>query len=244
MYGLIDMKALLNHIIMALAAAGVLAACSEADMDYVNGKASPDAAYAESGSVGEGPRTFDAIVTVRKAADDTVYFQLTEDTRVFPLGYDSPYERPRRLMCSLTKTGRSTGAYGLEVSIGWMDFLDEGNISGSGYNGGDDPIDLVSDWMTSVEDGFLTLHYSTSWGLKPVAHVFTLLTGTDPSDPYLVVLRHDSRGDRPDTVAEGLICFDLSSLPDTGGQYKPLTLKWTCSDGASSERTFEFRSRQ
>ena len=240
------MKKTFGHIALVLTAIGVLAACSAEEFDgaaYQSGHADM-ASEAGTGYSDAGPRTFDAIVTVRKAPDDTVYFQLTDDTRVFPVGYDRTFDRARRLMCSLTRVGGKTGSYGQRVSIDWMDFLDEGAVAGAGYTGADDPLELVSDWMTSVEDGFLTVHYSTAWGIKPTMHTFTLLTGTDTSDPYLVVLRHDSCGDRREVEAEGLICFDLSSLPDTGGQYKPLTLKWTCSDGASSERTFEFRSRQ
>ena len=87
---------------------------------------------------------------------------------------------------------------------------------------GNDPLEIVKDWSTVCEDGYLTLRIRTIFG-GATAHTLRLVrTGDDT-----VTLYHDANGDTHGSVGDNLIAFRLNDLPDTGGKYKEFTLKWT-----------------
>lgn len=186
-------------------------------------------------------RETDAIVTVKKSPTDTVFFQLDDETRLFPLG-TVEYSGMYRAMCHLYICKDVQPGYGYVTDVRWIEPLEQGPVVSSAT--GPDGLDIEDDWMTCVEDGWLTLHYSSWWGSNAVRHTVSLVTGTDASDPYLLELRHDAGGDRQEKYADALIAFDINSLPDTGDEYKTLTLKWKDTEGASKTRQFEFRSRK
>lgn len=221
-----------KSIISAALAAVVLAGCAKS-MDY-----------ATSDQVkGEGlfNNETDAIVTVKTSADGTVYLQLDEETRLFPR------EEPDcpdmcRAMCRIIVREETVPGYGYLTDVLWIEPLEQGAFASSAA--GSDGLDLEDDWMTCVEDGWLTLHYSTWWGYDAVRHEISLVSGTDASDPYVVELRHDACGDLRYEYADALIAFDINSLPDTGDQTMTLTLRWKDTGGADKSRQFEFRSRK
>lgn len=90
---------------------------------------------------------------------------------------------------------------------------------------GTDPVEIVNDWVTIAEDGYLTLRFRTKWGDYNKAHFVNLLLGQNPSDPYEVEFRHNAYGDTYGTVGDGLVAFKLVGLPGTNGKTVPLTLK-------------------
>jgi len=102
---------------------------------------------------------------------------------------------------------------------------------------GNDPVDIVDDWVTVAEDGYLTLRFSTLWGNRGIAHKVNLLTGGNPDNPYEVEFRHDACGDAGSWRSDALVAFDLGKLPDTGGRTVKLTLVWQSFRG---RRTAEF----
>lgn len=185
-----------------------------------------------------------AILTVKKTPGDTVYFQLNDSTTIYASNYQRSFTRMERVFCDITVTNKPVGRFNYKGSINWIESLDEGVLTADASVPGSDGLEILDDWMTSVEDGYLTLHYSTWWGTNPVQHGFYLVTGANPSDPYEVELRHNANGDKKDEQGDSLICFDINSLPDTGGQYKTLTLKWTTSGGSASEKEFKFKTRK
>jgi hypothetical protein len=187
---------------------------------------------------------YSAIVSVRTAPDGTVYFQVDDNTRLLPLGNTDPYRGLERIFCGLMIYADQVPEYGYRAAVLWYEALDKGAVSAVVPVGGDDPLDILSDWMTSCEDGYLTLHYETWWGDTAVPHAFTLVTGLNPDDPFEVTLRHDAKGDGRREKADSVVYFDLQSLPDTGDEDKTLTLKWKNSEGKLVERAFPFRSRR
>lgn len=36
---------------------------------------------------------------------------------------------------------------------------------------GTDPVDMINDWVTIAEDGYLTLRFRTMWGDRSQAHL-------------------------------------------------------------------------
>ena len=226
------------HIALALV---VLCGCSKGydysgpteDLDGRDGANAPGNPYS-------------AIVTVKQGADSKVFFQLDENTRLIPQNYTHPYKGMERVICELTET--TSGCF-----IEWMDFLEKGAATLASAVNTDGPaadlatlsdgVDVLGDWMTTVEDGFLTLHYSTWWGDGLVRHSLSVLTGANPENPYELWLLHSRAGDAALEEGDALIYFDINSLPSTEGEYVTLTLKWLNGEGHISSRDFRFRTR-
>lgn len=101
---------------------------------------------------------------------------------------------------------------------------------------GNDPIDIIKDWVTIAEDGYLTMRIRTSWGGYDTKHIIDLVTGVNPDDPYEMELHHNACGDIYGQQGDALIAFNLNSLPDFDGTVK-LKLRWKSFGG---EKTAEF----
>lgn len=225
-----------RHLAILIAASALIVSCSMEEA-YLGGNYDADMLGSDSY---EG--TFNAIATIKKTPTDTVYFQLNDSTTVYPTNYQDAYTRMERVIGGVHISNRPTGSFKYTCWVEWAEPLEEGAVSTSAK--GADPIDIKDDWMTSVEDGFLTIHYDALWGNSPKIHSFSVATDTNPADPYELVLRHDANGDATDQKGDGLVCFDINSLPDTEGQYKQLTLKWNDLEGKACERQFKFKTRE
>lgn len=228
------MKRNVFPIICALAC--LLVACSKAaaPREAANAAPEPHGNYADAAET--APAEYTAIVTV-KQEDGAVYFQLDEVTTLFPENYSAAFVRQCRIICGLTVWERSG-----RCRVNWLDFLEEGSVVTAPQEAGDG-LDILDDWMTSVEDGYLTVHYETLWGNDGVPHTLRLVTGENPEDPYTLRLVHLRGADPAENRADALIYFDLNTLPSTGGSYIPLTLKWTDGAGNAASKIFPFRSR-
>ena len=223
-----------------IAASAVFFSCSKEAMDAVPGHYYDR--ENESSAADDFSGRFTAIVTVKKTPTDSVYFQLNDSETIYPSNYQSEYTRTERIICYIYASDRPTGRFNYTCDVEWAEPIEEGPVTTSAK--GNDSIDVLDDWMTSVEDGYLTLHYNAWWGNAPTIHGFSIVTGTNPDNPYELVLRHDANGDAEDQKGDGLVCFDINSLPDTGGQYTELTLKWNSLEGTASERRFKFKTRE
>ena len=187
---------------------------------------------------------YDAIVTVKRSPTDTIYFQLDDYTRLCPGNFQKSGWELQRVICHLTEYPYPVSRYGNYAEVDWLEPLEKGTFTASAATGDGDGVDIINDWMTSVEDGFLTLHYRTWWGAGDVQHRLSLHGGLNPEDPYELLLVHDARGDAALEEADALIYFDINSLPATEGNYTTLTLKWTSGEGTRTARQFRFRSRE
>ena len=105
-----------------------------------------------------------------------------------------------------------------------------------------DPVDIVPDWITSLEDVFLTLHYTIASGDK--RHSFTLYRGM--GSPVRFYLVHDADGDTGKALKDGIICFPLpmeNLFPDIGeGEPLAISLHYINLDHTLKTLTFEYRS--
>ena len=188
-----------------------------------------------------------AIVTVKQDAAGRIFFQLDEDTRVYPVNYDHPYKGLQRIICQISLKEEKSECY-----IHWMDEIEQGggyNLpdTSEGYNGAGNRVglDILDDWMTSVEDGFLTVHYSAWWGEGKIPHTLILYRSPEEENTFELTLIHFDNGDAALEKGDALIYFDINPLlPDTQGEHTTLTLKWTTLEGAAASKNFQFRSRQ
>lgn len=233
------MKRLLNTFPIILA---LLGGCTVADYENSDMYNPEESAYSSDSDAALFNREVSAIFTIKQDAADVTFFQLDEDTRLYP-GDRYPFYGQVRAMGSLRISAVKYGDYGYVTSVLWAEALDMGQVVTS-LSGAADGIDISTSWMTSVEDGYLTVHYSCWWGNDPKHHDFYIVTGQDPSDPYAIELRHSSGGDAQDVYDEGLVYFDINGLPDTAGAEKELTLSWTGTNGEKQTRKFGFRTRK
>lgn len=177
-----------------------------------------------------------ALVTVKPIDNgDQFYLQLDEATAIKPVNVTkSPYgnKQVRALINFEEATEQSVSSVYKPVILNWMDSIrTKEMVKNLGQlenmtTYGTDPVDVVRDWVTLVEDGYLTLRFRTFWGYTNIKHSINLVYGTNPNDPYEVVLYHDAHSDFRERVADGLVAFDLSKLPDTNGQTVNLTLRY------------------
>lgn len=231
------MKRIVLLTICALAC--LLAACSKAaaPKEAANAAPEPHGSYADAADAAEAaPAEYTAIVTVKQEGG-AVFFQLDDVTTLFPENYTAPFDRQCRIICGLTLWEGSG-----RCRVNWLDFLEEGPVQDQPMDAGDG-VDILDDWMTSVEDGYLTVHYETLWGNSSVPHSLCVVTGENPEDPYELRLVHLRGADPAENRADALIYFDLNTLPSTGGSYIPLTLKWKDGAGNAASKIFPFRSR-
>ncbi len=185
-----------------------------------------------------------AIVTLKtNAKDGTFYMQLDSTTTLLPTNMNtSP---------SGTKQVRALVNYKIEddatkkemqrVYVNWIDTIrtkpldaNLGEKNDSTY--GSYPLEILKDWTTVVEDGYFTMRFRTYFG-GLAQHTISLVK-TD--EPYVLELHQNPNGDKEGGVMrDGLIAFDLSSLPDTKGKTVEMTIKWKSFSGDKST-TFKY----
>lgn len=187
-----------------------------------------------------------ALVTLKtNVADGKFYLQLDDSTTVIPSNIrTAPYGgKELRALANLSIDKNQSEKHTLTAYVNWMDTIrtkpmapDMGAENAKTY--GEDPLELVRDWTTIVEDGYLTLRFRTYYG-NGKTHTLNLVK-TDK--PYEVMLYHDAKGDTGGQIRDGLIAFRLSDLPDTEGKEEYLTLKWKSFSGEKQVK-FKYRTR-
>ena len=118
----------------------------------------------------------------------------------------------------------------------------EENFSAAAINSAtySDPMDIVTDWMTCLEDGFLTLHYMipTSGEKK---HEFSLYRSLYDYNQYYLI--HQADGDTKGSVKDGIVCFDVSNaLSKTEGKTVELSFVYIDLNHTEKRLTFEYCS--
>ena len=190
-----------------------------------------------------------ALVTVKTDADQTVFLQLDDKTTLLPTNMTkSPYgEKEVRALINYKEVDEPSDIYTQAVHINWIDSIltkpiapDLGEENDEVY--GTDPVEIVNDWVTIAEDGYLTLRFRTIWGGSK-KHFVNLLLGQNLENPYEVEFRHNAYGDTYGSEGDGLVAFKLDELPDTEGKTVKLKLKWKSFSGEKSAE-FDYCTRK
>lgn len=185
-----------------------------------------------------------ALVTVKPVSENSFFLQLDDNTTLLPTNMtSSPYgEKEVRALVNYDEVKEPSEGYSKAIHINWIDSIltkqiapDLGADNDSIY--GTDPVEIMNDWVTIAEDGYLTLSFRTIWGDRSKAHYVNLLPSQDPANPYEVEFRHNAHGDIYGSEGNGLVAFNLDSLPDTEGKTVKLKLKWKSFSG---DKTAEF----
>lgn len=194
-----------------------------------------------------------ALVTVCPNADGSFIMQLDNTTQLVPTNLStSPFgDKEVRALVNFTETVASQQDKNiLNVEVNWIDSIRTklpvetlGEQEDIKY--GNDPVEIVPDWVTVAEDGYLTLRIRTLWGMPHATHIINLVTGTNPEDPYELELRHDARGDINGRWGDALIAFNLNNLPRTDSDSEKIKLKWKSFTGdKSAQFDIELRPRK
>lgn len=191
-----------------------------------------------------------ALVTVCPDADGGFVMQLDDETQLVPVNLKtSPFgSKEVRALVNYTETNVSTQDKNVRsVKVNWIDSIctklpvetlgdrDEDRF-------GNDPIEIVQDWVTVAEDGYLTLRVRTLWGSPKAIHIINLVTGTNPEDPFELELRHDAKGDTDGDFGDALIAFNLNKLQKADSGDAEIKLKWKSFTGEKSAR-FKIKMR-
>jgi len=190
-----------------------------------------------------------ALVTVKEAADETVFFQLDENTTLLPVNINShPYNSKEvRALVNYYELEDPSQDYDKAVHVNWIDSIrtkpmapNMGDQNDDVY--GNDPVEIVDDWVTIAEDGYLTLRFRTIWGNRGITHFVNLIPTNNPENPYELEFRHDANGDVTGRIGDGLVAFKLDDLPDTDGETVKLKLIWK-SFNTTKSAEFDYRTR-
>lgn len=190
------------------------------------------------------PSTFpNALVTVKTNADGSTYFQLDENTKLYANNinkrlYDG---KEVRALINYTVLNTDDTKNTKDIHVNWIDSIRTKELIHSldgkiPDNIGDNSIEVINDWVTVLEDGYLTLRVRALWGIPSKTHYLNLISGINNKDPYEVELRHNANGDKGERLGDALIAFKLKGLDIKEGQ--KLTLKWKSFDGSEKRTTF------
>lgn len=119
----------------------------------------------------------------------------------------------------------------------------------SSKNLGEDPIGLYLDAnmfpTTLIEDGYLMLCFNLPIRFDGLKHEINLVYGSNPDDPYELVVKHDAHGQTYGGESRAFVMnFPLKNLPDTKGETVKLTLKWYSAVTHNiASTTFKYKSR-
>ena len=187
-----------------------------------------------------------ALVTLKTNASGTFFLQLDDSTTVIPTNMKaSPYGKKEvRALANINMDAKEPKDHVKSGYVNWLDSILTKNMAPNlddknDATYGNDPVELVKDWTTLVEDGYLTLRFRTYFGYGK-RHVLNLIS---TGKPYEVELRHNAQGDDRRVVRDGLVAFRLIGLPDTGGKEEELTVKWKSFSGEKSAK-FKYRTRR
>lgn len=188
-----------------------------------------------------------ALVTIKtNSSTGQIYFQLDDSTTILPTNIkESTYgKKELRALTNFKVQEGQSGHYSKTAYVNWVDTILTKNMAQSFGDKnkekyGDDALEIVKDWTTVVEDGYITLRFRTYFG-NNIKHAINLVKG---DNPYEVVLYHNAFGDAKGYVSDGLVAFSLKDLPDTQGKTVDLTLKWQSFSGMKSVK-FKYTTRK
>lgn len=194
-----------------------------------------------------------ALVTVKPNDDNSRFtMQLDDKTVLRPINLkQSPFgTKEVRALVNYRPANDNEKLLGVsdpQVYVHWMDsILTKASAANLGEEQniqkyGNDEVEIVNDWVTVVEDGYLTLRFRTYWGSK--THTVNLVCDGDAENPYHVTFYHNANGDFRGRVGDGMVAFCLSDLPDTDGKTVDLTLEWNSFSG-KKHTTFKYCTRK
>ncbi len=182
--------------------------------------------------------TLNALVTVKTGEDGKTFLQLDEKTTLFPENVTGKLfdGKEVRALTNYVELDKETPGFSKTVKVNFIDSIRTKDMDVvtpdkplDSY--GNDPLEIMNDWVTIAEDGYLTLRIRTNWSAPTKPHYLYLVGDVDSENPFVVELRHDAKGDTYGPLADGLIAFRLSHLPEDAPADQKLTVRWNSPSG-------------
>ena len=192
-----------------------------------------------------------ALVTVKPNVNNTSFsMQLDDSTVLHPVNRKTPPfgTKEVRALVNYTVVDRPTLGKGINVNVNWIDSIRTKNMAPflnekkNVETYGDDPVEIVDDWVTIAEDGYLTLRFRTRWS-HGITHFVNLVQVPNLVDNYIVRFYHNAQKDTNGRVGDGIVAFRLNNLPDTQGKTVWLTLEWNSYRGPKTVK-FKYCTRK
>lgn len=182
------------------------------------------------------------IATVESLESSQHYFRLDDGTTLWPaagyyLGHN--LDDGQRTWLNYTLLSDKKDGFDHYIKVNGADPIltkkiaeDKGEENNAVY--GTDPVGIDENYIW-IGNGYLNIIFSFNYG-GTKTHFINLLPAGDEENAYQVEFRHNAYNDPQQTAVSGIVCFDLSDLPDTGGETVKLTVKVNTFSG---EKTYE-----
>lgn len=184
-----------------------------------------------------------SVATVASDSDTYHHFRLDDGKTLFPVagnGYTGHNLMDgQRVLLNYTLLGDSTGSYSHPIKVNAIDKIltkkiaeNEGEKNDSIY--GKDPVSIKDIW---IGDGYLNIWFAANFGGYK-KHFVNLLQIDAEANPYELEFRHNAYDDPATASSHGIVCFDLSDLPDTEEETVMLTVQVNAFGGT---KTYELK---
>lgn len=177
------------------------------------------------------------IMTVKPLGGGEYYLVRDNGETLWPLANNDYTFRPeskQRVQLNYTMLSDSISGYSHGIRVNRVDEIltkpispNEGIRNDSIY--GTDPIELIA---METGGGYLDILFGAEYGNSGKKHFINLIPASEnDSTSYELEFRHNAYNDQPLVASQGLVSFDLSALPDTGGKTVKLKIKFHTFDG-------------
>lgn len=191
---------------------------------------------------------YNALVTVKIAPDGSNYFQLTDSTVVIPTKMSEALKEETRALCYLKYEESPMDKDTVKASVeNFKKVLTKRAILQDSDEGKDviirqDPVEILNDWKTGCEDGYLTLHFAAQWGNAGTSHILNLVKISDNPDIFLFC--HDKNGDYGTELGNGIVAFNIRDyLPEVNAKHGSFTIQWLSYEGEKNA-TFKYLAKR
>jgi hypothetical protein len=192
-----------------------------------------------------------AIVTAKVSATNQFYLQLDDTTTLYPKNVQpSPFgNKEIRAIVNYNILKETTPGFDSTIKLNWIDTIRTKELAPIAPDGnnealyGMDPIEVIDDWVTIVEDGYITLRLRTMFSYPKKVHLVNLVADVNPENPYELTLYHNANGDNGGEMSDALVAFNLNSLPNTNDKVVKLKLNWRSFSGMKSAE-FDYCTRR
>lgn len=177
------------------------------------------------------------IMTAEPISENSYYFIRDNGETLWPLAnsdYGFAPKSRQRAQVNYTMLSDSIPGYSHGIKVNWVDGIltktiapNENTLNDSIY--GTDPIELIA---METGGGYLDILFGANYGNSGESHYVNLIPADSINKAsYDLEFRHNAYDDPPLMSAQGLVSFDLSTLPDTGGETVTLRIKFNTFDG-------------
>ena len=172
-----------------------------------------------------------ALVTVKTTPSGAPYFWLDAQTTLEPKDWGNVFVEETRALLNYTELPEASSFCTKKVRVNWIrQVLTKDARSGDKDEGGfgSDPVEVLQDWMTVCEDGYLTLHFAAPWG--SVQHTVQLVRTS--VTPLLFTFRHDSGVQPGADWEDAVVSFRIAPLMSEGAD--SFRLEWNSFSGVKT----------